>query len=302
MQQQFKIRCSAIGKIMSEPVGKSNLQKYNEQLDKVEGLKKRLTELKPTTKTYQKIEKIKLPEALEELNELEKVKHDVNLSETCKKHLHEWIIGVKYGRYPEEINSRATKKGNGTEQAGFELIRDVYFPSNTLIKNKKRYCNDFFTGEYDTIANDIVIDNKSSWTIFTFPFDEQKLKKDYYYQVQGYMNLLNLNNAIVAYTLNETDYDEIAKMIYIKDLNLPDEKKMKSQDIYEFIKLHIYTKDSLSKFQPLIDGADTSDFVEIPKEKRIKCFYVDYDIDVITSIQKRVLECRKYIDKIFDLF
>ena len=81
MQPQFKIRCSAIGKIMSDPVGKSNLQKYNEQLEKVEGLRKRLTELKPTTKTYQEIETIKLPKALEELNELNKVKHDVNLQE-----------------------------------------------------------------------------------------------------------------------------------------------------------------------------------------------------------------------------
>ena len=64
------------------------------------------------------------------------------------------------------------------------------------------YENDFFKGTPDLIIKDTVYDIKCSWDEFTFPLFENEIPtKDYYYQLQVYMNLLGLKKAVLVYVL-----------------------------------------------------------------------------------------------------
>lgn len=294
----FKIRSSCAGKIMTDPRGKSKMQLYLESLDKLESLKKRLSDLKDKScKTAVSIDKEQIPETEKLIAELELVKDDALFSDTCMGYMIEWILEKKYNRL-KTFTSRFTDKGNITEQAGFQLIQEMVFDGAFLSKNQKPYYDDFKTGVPDVIHNKTVIDNKSSYTLFTFPIGETEIEsKGYDYQLDVYMDLVGVEDSLLCFTLNDTPYsiieDEIKNLAYRR---YRDTMEVPDQEAYEIVKNHCFTLEGLRERKALYGNADTSDFVEIPKHKRIIAFPKKKNQDNIDRLHKRVLECREWIN------
>ena len=193
------------------------------------------------------------------------------LSKTCKTYLQELAVEEMYGKR-KEFSSRYTDKGNEVEDDAIKLCENV-LDLGFMIKNEEHFENDYLTGTPD-VNTDIILDVKSSWDATTFPFFAEDIpNKDYFYQLQGYMALTGKTEAYLCYCLVNTPTlmveDEVRRAHWKE--HLIDE----SDELREHVEAQ-------------------HNFDNIPAEKRIKTFIIDYDEQVVKSIYERVEECRKY--------
>lgn len=298
----FKCRCSAIGKIMTEAKGKSNFDLFLEAKDKLVKLNIRLKEFKnQECKTAIEISTNTIPQTEKLIFDLDLIKNKKELSETCKTYLKEWILNYKYNRR-KEFSNKFTDKGNATEQDGFQVIQDVLFKGTFLPKNKTQHEDDYFLGCQDVIVPEFVIDNKSSWNLFTFPIGETEIpEKLYEYQGRGYMRLANKENFLLCYTLNDTPTELIEDEIfrYKRNNNLID---ISDQESYNVAKNFIFTFKGLQTNSFLYPNADTSNFIEIPIEKRLVKFQIDRNLEIEQKMIDRVVECNVWINENYNKF
>ena len=221
----FKIRCSAIGKIMTNPRTKGEL-----------------------------------------------------LSQTAKTYIEEEVLRAKYGVI-KPFYSRYTDKGNLVEGEAIEMASNA-LELGLIWKNEEHFTNDFLTGTPDVNTDDVLLDVKSSWDATTFPFFATEIPtKDYYYQLQGYLELTGKTKALLVYCLVNTPIemveDEIRRAhwnahLLEEDLGLRD----------EILKRHV--------------------FDHIPLGRRVKVFEVEKDEQVINEIKDRVELCREYYNTLIN--
>lgn len=302
----FKCRASCAGKIMTQPKGKSNLEKYNESIIALQKLELQYSNFKnKECKSALTILNTKIPKQKELISKLEKVKDKTELSETCKQYLKEWILSVKYGR-TKEFSSKYTEKGIETEQEGLKLIQDVQFGGKEIFinKNETNFEDEYFTGTPDNILLDWVIDNKSSWDIFTFPFDSEEIPTEgYEYQGRIYLRLTNRENFLLCYTLNDTPLEIVMREFEKYCYNIKKGIDYTDQEYYEFCKNHIFTIQGMFLAQKkLFKNADISNFLEIPKEKRYKSYLVVRDLEIEEKMIQRVKDCREWIKENWDKY
>ena len=194
------------------------------------------------------------------------------MGETAKSYIKEWLISEITGK-EKEITSKYLSRGNAMEQAAINRVAKHY--NCELKKNEINLENDFFTGTYDAKNFERVIDTKVPFDCFTFPFFITDPDKDYYGQLQIYMNLTGLKKASLCYCIENGSDEQIEKLSWkiAKDRE-KDEPDMEEWDEAEKI---------LS-------------YDHLPDEMRIKVFEFDYDEAFIEKAKERVLESRKYIE------
>lgn len=144
------------------------------------------------------------------------------LSKTTQSYLQEWLKEQIYG-VKNQVESKYITKGVEQENESIEVYA-LYKDLDFIVKNSKRFNNDFLTGEPDLIIDDKIVDIKTSWSCFTFPlFEESVPDKNYYWQLQSYMALTGKQSAELAYVLVNTpdhlQYNEIDMADYT-DLDL----------------------------------------------------------------------------------
>lgn len=220
--KEFKIRCSAIGKIMTNPRGNK------------EGLSE-------TTKSY------------------------------CDMWLKEQLYNRKY-----EFTSKYTDKGIIVEDNSIDFIAHM-MGFGFLIKNETFFEDEYMTGTPDLlpVGHDLVIDVKNSWSWETFPLLEEELpNKDYYGQLQGYMNLTTRKRAKLLYILSDTPEHLIER----------EARRWCYTNGYDELDMDIYEKYMGEMTYPDVEDA-----------LKIKSFDVPRSDDYIAAIKDRVMECREYI-------
>lgn len=146
------------------------------------------------------------------------------IAKTVKTFLHDWVKESIYG-VRRDFSNKYTEKGLMYEGIAIEKAIE-WLDLPFAIKNKKRYSDDFFTGEPDLVLRDSIIDIKCSWDCWTFPLFENEIPTDdYFYQVQVYMHLVGKKKASVIYVLLNTpetnnsleiDYSNVDKKYRIK--------------------------------------------------------------------------------------
>ena len=200
------------------------------------------------------------------------------LSQTAKTYIEEEVLRAKYGII-KTFSSRYTDKGNLVEDEAIEMAANA-LELGFLYKNHEHFTNDFLTGTPDVNTKDILLDVKSSWDATTFPFFATEIPtKDYYYQLQGYMELTGKTEALLVYCLVNTPADMIEDEVRRAHWNarLIDE----SQELRdEVLKRH--------------------SFDHIPDNRRVKFFKVEKDEQVIAEIKDRVELCREYFNTLYN--
>jgi hypothetical protein len=180
----FKIRCSAIGHIMTNPKGAIT----ELQLKKIDELS-----VKPNLTDKQK----------EELTGLINKRDNPELSATCKGYCEDWLKGQVYNRRIEFTN-KYTEKGIIMEDSAIDFISEQ-LKLGMLFKSDTPLEDDFMTGETDVNIPDLVIDAKNSWSWETFPLFDTEIPSDlYYWQLQGYMSLTGKSKSKLCYVLSDT--------------------------------------------------------------------------------------------------
>lgn len=275
--KKFKIRASAIGKIMTGDIGLSDSNKAElaelisrENGTHPKGLK--MTEIKDAR-----------------LTELRYKEANPELPEGSKSYCKEWLKETLYKRR-KDVKNKYIEKGHTTEEQGFTAMC-VQLGLGMIYKNEEYKENEYITGtcDIDHAELDTVFDNKSSWDLSTFPmFETENPKPEYEEQLQGYMHLYGRKNGSVVYTLNDIDLDQLAT--FLKPWHSDNEKQQTALNL-------IFTLDTWNeakaKFFP---DAEDIDFIEIPEEKRVKRFDFKYDEEFIKEVEKRVEMCRDYIE------
>jgi len=194
------------------------------------------------------------------------------LSQTAKTYCEIWLKEQIYDR-SREFKSKYTEKGLLVENEAIDFYSKVT-GQGMILKNEEWLHNNSITGSPDLILSDRVVDIKSSWDCFTFPLFDTELDKNYYWQVQCYMELTGKDHTQVAYVLLDTP-DEII------------DREIRS----------IMYKLGLDEIDPDLEGDiyERMRYGNIPDDKRLKIFDVKRDQAAIDSIYERVDECRNYI-------
>jgi len=271
--KKFKIRCSAIGQIMTNSSGKTKSEKIlamtadiSDRQTKHDAIK---DGLKSKSNAAEKIEALK-----SELEVLNALPDEPELSQTAKTYCENWIKEQLYERR-KEISSKHTEKGNQTEDPAIDYCAAV-LGWGLIGKNQERKSNEYMEGECDVDLPDRITDIKNSFDCFTFPLFESEIPdKGYEWQVRGYMNLWGKNFASVVFTLMDMPPDMIAKEVRWR---LGEE----------------YTKEQYEAF--------VSQFIysNLPDNLRIKQFHFEHDQSKVEQINRRVIQCRQYIQTLIE--
>lgn len=264
--KEFKIRCSAISKIMAGQIGLTDVQTA-----KLQELQTRYDSsatgiVKPLTANM-----------LQEMKELIYKRDNPELPEGAKTYLKKWVKMKMFDRN-EDWKSIVVNKGLMCEQKGIDLVSEI-LKLKGLEKNDEYFENDFMNGCPDIINNEKIRDIKNSWDLFTFPmFDDEVPNKDYWWQMQGYMILTGLKKASLDYMLIDTPMPLVfidLKRLYYESGGVAAEW---TQEKYEYLYPNYR-------------------FDDIPMEMRLKSFEFEYDPAIEEKIKQRVLLCRKYINE-----
>ena len=161
-----------------------------------------------------------------------KAKENGDLSETCKTFLNNIFLKEKYGFEKEQPFNKYFEKGKICEQKAIELVNEVMYPNEFLIKNTVRESNGYITGECDN--NEIrntVIDTKCSWDLDTFHNCE--VTKAYEIQLNCYGLLYNASDLWLCYCLLNTPPQLIKdyEIAYDYELLIPKENRLKAYKV-----------------------------------------------------------------------
>ena len=177
-----------------------------------------------------------------------------NLSATAKSFLIEWYTEQLYGRR-KPLENKFLAKGNACEDEAIAYLNKLN--GTDWKNNKEQFSNDYMTGEPDVIS-DHIVDIKNSWSCFTHPLFTKEAKKDYQWQVLGYMWMLGKRKGEVVHTL----------------MNTPPELIPFGENIND----HIYHG--------------------LPDHLRIKRFTVPYSEEKIEQIKMKVIKAREFLSAI----
>lgn len=181
---------------------------------------------------------------------------------------------------------------------------------------KIRLKNEWFSGEPDLVdTNDFNkcnegFDVKSSWSLDTFPFPEDKLSNAYYGQNQVYMNLTNTKKWTTAFCLvNGTEHlvnNEKQKHFYA--LNMPGNFEDEHYDDYlnkcrDVEKMMIFDQKRFIDVNPFhnleIEPAEwQGEGYDIPLKDKVIEKISTYDENYIEDLKERILIARKYLNQL----
>jgi hypothetical protein len=258
---EYRFRCSSLGTIMTGVKGGlTDKQKtlFNDLDKRYKG------EGRPLTDNQRKIHAELL--AKKELTP--------KLSQTVTSYLEKLFKEEVTGKRTD-IETDAIWKGRIAEESSITLYSN--FVNEPFFKNSERRSNDFITGEPDNVDGKIR-DVKTSWNLDTFPMFEIGCPNNgYWWQLQGYMELWDIDEAELIYCLVDTPNEMIEdakrrfcwRRNYI-DIPEEDEKRIESN----------------------------MTFYDIPEQFRVRIFDVKRDKEAIVRLYAQIELCRDYLNKL----
>lgn len=265
----FVISCSGIGDIMTRPKGATQVTsrewaKYEKYLS--------LENRKDSESAF--IEKILQKDARFK---------DPELSQVAIRHLVKKYAWFKYNKKTPFMGT-----GRSTVSKGNELEVDAISMLSKLDKvdYKKPDCfvsNDYIMGMCDVLCmtNDKIIDVKTSWSIYSFlPHRLVMLDKKYWMQMQGYLDIYNLDRGEVCFIL----------------LNTP--AHLVERERARYTEKYLFGEISNEKFQEEIEKLDLAfNYDKIPPRRRVIRFEVHRSQEFIDKVHKRVEKCRVWLNE-----
>lgn len=110
-----------------------------------------------------------------------------NLSQGAKTYIRQ-VAKQDYFNYRVELDNKYINKGKDQEQDSIDLLNSVRFTNYK--KNEVRIADGYLTGECDILAEDRVIDIKTSWNLETWPATPGEAHdNDYEWQGRAYLML-----------------------------------------------------------------------------------------------------------------
>lgn len=269
---EFLVHASGIWQIMSKPPHCTDLTKpQRAAFEKIQA-KQRLGEI--DEKERDKLEFF-----------LAKVKryNDPELSKTAITYL---IRRYAIDKYNKKIAATGqlrafAAKGSQLENQAIKLLSEV--DGIDYIRPDEPVSNGFILGRCDAICPNKtkIIDAKVSWSSVTFlATRNNKLKKEHWYQMQGYLWLYGV------------DYGEVRQVLLNTPEHLADRERLRQTERYMMGEID---KDL---YDEKMEELETCyDYDSIPMRRRIITFGVHRNEEVISKIARRVERCREFLNE-----
>lgn len=198
------------------------------------------------------------------------------LGQTAKSYVEKLFKERELG-YIESISSKFLDKGIQMEDIAIQMAAEV-LEWDFVVKNEKRFNNEWITGEPDICTDNLLADIKCSWNLGTFPMFETELSnKMYYWQMQSYMMLTGHEQAELVYVLANTPFEIVE-----------DEVRR------EHWKLHLIDEDlDVRNAVQMMHNFD-----HIPDKMRVKRFIVKKDEQAFEKIKEKVILARNYYQQL----
>lgn len=234
-----------------------------------------------------------------------------NLSATAKAYLKEFMVYYKYGR-EKCFSNKYTEKGLAVEDTNISLLSNVR--KEFFRKNKKRFHDEFITGEPDILTKEMVIDIKSAYDLSTFTAKEA-IEPLYWWQLLGYCRLTGRTKAAIAYTLANTPENLILKEFSNEYYKYGKNEEVSDQRKAEIALNLVYTNEwydtdyngkitKRNDYWEVLKNAHFPDsdieFVEIPAEKRVRFFEVEFTDKDFEKLDRIIDRAVKYIEENWD--
>lgn len=301
-------RCSALGEIMTDPQGKSNLQKFMDAEERY--MKSQIAADKMIKKDgpgYAKLMQ-SIEKSQQLIKELAPIKDVVLFSATRKKRLRMMYIEYQENRF-KSIKNKYIRKGHKCENDAitlYSLIKGEFYR-----KNEERLSDQWITGETDFFKGksvreaEITIDTKACWDRYTYyaAMDADDINHDYFCQGQGYMKLTGAQQHTIAYCCVNTPLNLVEKEIYFEDFEWPGNQaptwaKMQivANMVYDRKTFEDYCR-TLSLFPDDPESTAVFEtFTEIPRENSMYEVTFDRDDEFIERMYEELAKCREYLN------
>lgn len=262
----FKIRCSAIGNIMGGSAGLTD-----NQIKELSDLQARP---KPTAIQQDKIAK------------LISKRDNIELSAGAKTYCEHWAQETVYEK-KSYFSGKYTEKGTLVEDDAIAFLAEHGVLPFGAEKNTKRFYDDpDIEGEPDVLTDNTVTDNKSSFTLDSFPTFQDSIDSGYEWQLRGYMAIADKEYAQLAYTLMNTPEYIVEDEIYFK------------RKAYEKMNGGFISEEKANEIKENTYKIHTFD--DMPAEHRIKLWNFARDKEKEKQIRETVAKCREYIAVLLD--
>lgn len=268
----FKIHCSSISKLLSQPKGFTALSKQQTKKYEILATKQDYTE-----------KELKDLEHLEDKHAL--FLNPPVLSIGAQNYLVEIYSRERYGIRRASAGGLAKSaqiKGFALEKEGVGMLSKI--DGIEYLKEVNLISDDYFIGVCDILCSvsNRVIDIKTSWNAANFMKNKRegfKLPIEVYAQVQGYMHLYKLLKGQACYVLVNTPPHLI------------------EQEWANLFKRYSYGEITREKYD---DGCyqleGFYDYNKIPEKKRVIRFDINYSSDFIAKAKRKVDMSREWLN------
>jgi hypothetical protein len=252
------------------------------------------------------------PKQEERKKELLLKKKDETLPKGVQTYLKKLYREETYNRR-KRLESKYILKGNLQEEEAITMY-SMYI-NHPFSNNKERAYNEYISGEYDMyIGKDIYnvdegFDTKCSFDLSTFPFPDDVLDWNYYWQNMSYMWLSGAKKWTTVYCLTNTPSSMIEDMIYREKFKwegneIPLWKKLEIINNNTFDDKTFASEMMKQDAAPSLDS-ETEDnlkavdvvnnFVPMELKERVIEKVVHFDESIPKRIIERVKLCRKFL-------
>lgn len=264
----FRVDCYGIGDIMTRPQNVRGLTKAEKKKYAALSAKEELSEAEQA-------------DFAELIVKLDRYAEDYDLSATAIEFLLRRYAWQKYNKKvaPTGFARSSMLKGNELEADAIKLLAKI--DGIDYRKADQPAKNEHIVGRCDIwISEEKVIDTKVSWSVNTFlPKLQQKLDKTYWFQMQGYMELYNVDRADVCFVL----------------LNTP--PYLVDREAAKYTEKYVFGEISRERYENEMEKLDLSfNYDIIPQNRRVIRHIVHRYPDIMPVVYKRVNRCREWLN------
>lgn len=214
------------------------------------------------------------------------------INKTLLSKIRDYAIYLKYGIGRVSDSTRnslllASKNGVLSEGKSIEMVSE--YLDIPLVKNEKLIKNKYFSGIPDVIRKEgrkytFCLDIKTCIDYYRFlDVKTEDVNNHDYWQMQGYMDIMNLDECMIAYVLpnmNESLLESIKRYYISESISFPDSSDKLESKIAQLVK--------------------NTNFDFLPIEKRVHVKIVKRDKIGMDFVKKRIPHVIKHMDNIMN--
>lgn len=289
----YKFRCHYQGSLVSVPKPLTGNQKETLEAyrSRISGVGKPLTEKQKTD--------------WHSLECKENESKFYKLTDTAKSILTDIVFYEKSGR-KYTLENKYFSKGIAVEKEARDLVSRV--TNQLLTKDYQRRSNEWVTGKRDVKHDDVIIDIKSSFSFKSFNKHLLENSHEHYFrQLDCYMELWGIKDALIAYTLVDTPFklidDELRRLDWknnimdftgaILDEAIPQVVTLIKEHIYTYKGIEEYCQQSSNVYIEWFD-----DFIEITEKERLHLVPHFFDKTRIEQRNECLYLARKFMNEL----